>query len=440
MGPARRIRTLKIRGGRATPSLCACSTLPPHDHDLATMNPERIEPTKEQGGAGSDPRGRSTSGKASSHRARTRRSPAPGKASAGESDLEPHAESLPVSGIEREFAERQVLESQLDAQSEVWRQEVARRVEGYRTRRSRKSLAGQFSMRLDFGPSPATGPALDSLTITVSGSAQAFSSVSQVEEATSYTASPGDPGLPRVEEIPASTLEPLPDREPPSTPELVSPPPVLRPRESKLVEFPRSLVFPEFTDPDPDALAEPVLERLRILDVPEAIGVAPAPLSDIALQPKKEQAEEEFAPPAAFDLPLQVAAMRVRVSTALVDALLVVVAVAIFVMIVGQTTGGLMQNRMVLGLAVASAGVFWAAYYYLFLVHAGATPGMAMARVRLSTFEGDKVPRRVRRWRALIMVLSFAALGFGFLWALFDQDNLCWHDKMTRTYLTLDIG
>jgi hypothetical protein len=37
------------------------------------------------------------------------------------------------------------------------------------------------------------------------------------------------------------------------------------------------------------------------------------------------------------------------------------------------------------------------------------------------------------------MVLSAVSLGFGFLWALFDQDSLCWHDKMTRTYLTMEV-
>jgi uncharacterized RDD family membrane protein YckC len=180
-----------------------------------------------------------------------------------------------------------------------------------------------------------------------------------------------------------------------------------------------------------------VLETLRILDVPEAIGVAPAPLSDIALQPNEEQ-EEDFVPPAAFELPLRVAAMGARFTVGLVDTLLVVVAAAMFVMLVGQITTGLAQNKTTVMLAVAAAGVFWAVYHYLFLVHVGATPGMVMARVRLSTFEGEPVFRNVRRWRALIMVLSFAALGFGFLWALFDQDNLCWHDKMTRTYLTTE--
>lgn len=86
------------------------------------------------------------------------------------------------SGIERVFAERQTLETVLQTQSEFWRQEVAQRVEKYRTRRSRKSLAGQFSMRLDFEASGTAAPAMDSLTITVSGRTQSFSPVPQTEE------------------------------------------------------------------------------------------------------------------------------------------------------------------------------------------------------------------------------------------------------------------
>lgn len=207
-------------------------------------------------------------------------------------------------------------------------------------------------------------------------------------------------------------------------------------REAKLVEFPRTLIFPEFVEPDPNALAEPVFERPRILDVPEAIGVTPAPLSDIALQPKRE--EEDFTPPADFDLPLRVAPLPIRLAIALIDSLLVTVASAMFLAVVTQTTPGLSQVKLALMLAPVAALLFWAVYHYLFLVHAGVTPGMTVTRVRLSTFAGDYVPRGRRRWRALLMVLSCASLGFGFLWALFDQDNLCWHDKMTRTYLTTD--
>ena len=35
------------------------------------------------------------------------------------------------------------------------------------------------------------------------------------------------------------------------------------------------------------------------------------------------------------------------------------------------------------------------------------------------------------------MILSAVSLGLGFAWAFFDEDTLCWHDRMTRTYSTL---
>ena len=47
-----------------------------------------------------------------------------------------------ASGIEREFAEREALETALAAKAARWREEVASRVEGYRSRRSKKNLAG----------------------------------------------------------------------------------------------------------------------------------------------------------------------------------------------------------------------------------------------------------------------------------------------------------
>ena len=38
------------------------------------------------------------------------------------------------------------------------------------------------------------------------------------------------------------------------------------------------------------------------------------------------------------------------------------------------------------------------------------------------------------------MGLSALSLGLGFLWCLLDEDMLCWHDRMTRTYLTYSGG
>jgi uncharacterized RDD family membrane protein YckC len=81
------------------------------------------------------------------------------------------------------------------------------------------------------------------------------------------------------------------------------------------------------------------------------------------------------------------------------------------------------------------AGAFWSAYQYLLLVYAGTTPGLRLARLELQRFDGDPVPRGLRRWRMLASLLSAVSLGLGYAWSLLDEDELCWHDRITRTYM-----
>jgi len=38
--------------------------------------------------------------------------------------------------------------------------------------------------------------------------------------------------------------------------------------------------------------------------------------------------------------------------------------------------------------------------------------------------------------RAAGYLLSAGTLFLGFLWALWDEDGLTWHDRLSRTYLT----
>jgi uncharacterized RDD family membrane protein YckC len=313
----------------------------------------------------------------------------------------------PLSGIAREFAERRQLEDRLQLPAGAWREEVANRVEGYRSRRSRHRLAGQFSMRLDFGPpcAPVQPPAEPGVMPSASTVATAVA-------------------LPEPELAPPPPMSPV--REQPRKPE----------RQVKVIEFPRSLVFPEFAEPDPNELAESVLDKPRILDVPETLGAPPPPLAGIAYPSESEQDQEPELP--VFELPLQVAPLAQRFTAALIDLVIVSTASVIFAGIVMQSITGLPHTKPFLGLAALVPVFFWAVYNYLFLVHGGATPGMTVNRLHLSSFTGDRISCPVRRWRALLMVLSCASLGMGFLWALFDQDALCWHDKMTQTYLTLD--
>ena len=80
-------------------------------------------------------------------------------------------------------------------------------------------------------------------------------------------------------------------------------------------------------------------------------------------------------------------------------------------------------------------GLFWSAYQYLMVVYTGTTPGLKLAKLQLNRFDGNSVPRRIRRWRVLVSVLSGVSLGLGYAWCFLDEDELCWHDRITRTYL-----
>jgi len=59
-----------------------------------------------------------------------------------------------------------------------------------------------------------------------------------------------------------------------------------------------------------------------------------------------------------------------------------------------------------------------------------------MLHLRLSTFKGGLPNWRYRRSRVFGLYFSAASLAMGLLWALVDVDTLCWHDRISRTYLT----
>jgi uncharacterized RDD family membrane protein YckC len=74
-------------------------------------------------------------------------------------------------------------------------------------------------------------------------------------------------------------------------------------------------------------------------------------------------------------------------------------------------------------------------YNTLFFALGVSTPGMRYAGIALSTFD-DEVPSRERLRRRLgAMVLSLAPVGLGFVWSVFDEDHLSWHDRISQTYL-----
>lgn len=281
----------------------------------------------------------------------------------------------------------------LTGEGPQWRQEVAARLHHYHSRRTRRPPRYP-SLALKFDP-PA------------------------------YVSAP-----PCVPDLPRAAASPPPFRSEAATatvavPEEMEEPPLLAPDANNIIEFPRPLVPPP---PRPDELAEPILDLPRILDAPEAVPKQ-VPLGGIILQP------EEAAAASDLELPLQVAPLGRRMLAAGLDGLLVSVATLMFALIANRIASLLPSAHVLLGLGVALPAMLWAVFQYVFLVYTASTPGMRLTGLRLSEFDGSAPGRSTRRWRALAMALSAVSLGLGFLWCLLDEDTLCWHDRITRTYL-----
>ena len=89
----------------------------------------------------------------------------------------------------------------------------------------------------------------------------------------------------------------------------------------------------------------------------------------------------------------------------------------------------------IVGIFAGLSAAFWSAYQYLLVTYAGTTPGLLLARLELCRFDGSYAKRSLRRWRVLAWLLSAASLGMGYVWVFLDEDSLCWHDRITHTYL-----
>ena len=93
---------------------------------------------------------------------------------------------------------------------------------------------------------------------------------------------------------------------------------------------------------------------------------------------------------------------------------------------------GLKQLEMGTAIGVMAAG---ALYVTLSYVLGKGTPGMRYAGLSLCTFDGQSPTRAQRCVRLVALLLSVLPAGLGVLWAIFDEDHLSWHDRLSATYL-----
>jgi uncharacterized RDD family membrane protein YckC len=297
-------------------------------------------------------------------------------------------------------------EDRLPEHGTFWKDEVAARLNFYRARRKpRPPKYPSLRLKFDFAANKPTNETPDTGACAASRESLALE-IAPVEAAgkddvtqAMHTATPATSGTPS--------------------------------ETGRVIEFPRShydvIYYPVL---DRDELADPVFETPRIVEVPEVESPAPA-LGGITLEP--EEREPEKRP--GFEIPLQSAPMSRRFMATLCDLGVVITAFILFGYIFFKITGSLPPWKEMASVSLGLLGLFWSTYQYLLLTYAGTTPGLRLAGLQLRQFDGTVLSRSLRRWRVLTSVLSGLSLGLGYAWCFLDEDALCWHDRITGTYL-----
>jgi uncharacterized RDD family membrane protein YckC len=226
-----------------------------------------------------------------------------------------------------------------------------------------------------------------------------------------------------------------------------------RPIHANLIEFPREIVATRRVRPrlaeGPTADEAMPGEQLSIFEVdPHSVATAPAAgepaqaewaeWSSFKLPAKTE--EEEFLLDEADYLAdrarrIEAAPVGLRMMATVVNGSLIVggfLAIGLLALTHAQELPPMrsLVTDSALGLLLSSA-----VYLQLFYVLGKSTPGMKYAHLRLATLDGEVPTRGQRLMRLFSVAFSILPLGLGLVWFLFDEDHLCWHDRLSRTYL-----
>jgi uncharacterized RDD family membrane protein YckC len=192
-------------------------------------------------------------------------------------------------------------------------------------------------------------------------------------------------------------------------------------------------IIMEAYDAEPIVLPQPEIEPLEIAPAarPSLLGqqmeLLPS-FDDIHLEPEEARIDHDEVIP-------RPAPLGQRFISGVVDAGLVFTATGAFAITFLELAEEMPQSRMTLVCMLASAGIFWLLFQYIFLTYRRATPGMRMAQLELCTFEGKATTMFDRQTRAAASALSAFSIGLGYAWALVDEDRLGWHDRISQTHL-----
>ena len=71
-------------------------------------------------------------------------------------------------------------------------------------------------------------------------------------------------------------------------------------------------------------------------------------------------------------------------------------------------------------------------------IRSGQTLGMRSWNIKvIDTSSGNLITWRQARLRFIFCLISWSALGCGYLWSIFDRNKSCWHDSWSDTKLVI---
>jgi len=164
----------------------------------------------------------------------------------------------------------------------------------------------------------------------------------------------------------------------------------------------------------------------------------PRLLIDVSVPPQTEQTDPEGAPdllPPAHDSLFPLASLDDRRHALLIDMACLAFAYGGFLALFGSLGGHFTLSKLSATVCFLTFAFVYVQYFGLFTVFGGSTPGMMVSGIQVASFTGDTPTARQYMLRAAGYLLSAGTCFLGFLWVLWDEDGLTWHDRLSKTYL-----
>jgi uncharacterized RDD family membrane protein YckC len=131
-----------------------------------------------------------------------------------------------------------------------------------------------------------------------------------------------------------------------------------------------------------------------------------------------------------------VASMDDRRLAALFDIVCLLFAYGGFLMLFGSLGGQFTLSKLTAAVYTATFAIVYLQYFALFTIFGGTTPGMMMRNLQVVSFSGEAPTPRQMLLRSAGYMLSAGTFFLGFLWVMWDEDELTWHDRFSRTHLS----